>query len=162
MRIYLPLSAEPRASLETAAGTATPRIPLDAGTRGWAVSGWAQAGRPDEDAEDLEYDALQDAVYVALGEPDAQDPATATADPRGARVAVLAGDVPDAVVIDASQDGGAFGVAIQGSATIEVASVHVTELGARAVRESDTDPALLWFDRSEVAAALDYSDARSA
>lgn len=161
MRIFLPLTAERRTDLDAAARSSRPRIPLDARTHAWAVSPWARQERPDEDPEDLEYDALQDAVHVALEGGDATGAARGTGPgATGTRAAVIAGDVPDATVGDASADGGAFGIVLTGAATLEIASLHVTELAGPAARASDTDPALLWFDASEIPAALDYSASR--
>ena len=61
MRIYLPLTAPDRASLELA----STRLELPAGRAAWAVTASAERDFPGEDLEDLEYEALQDAVHVA-------------------------------------------------------------------------------------------------
>lgn len=146
MRIYLPLTAPDRASLELA----STRLELPAGRAAWAVT--ASAGRdfPGEDLEDLEYEALQDAVHVAYG---AGSPTQ--------RAMVIALDVPDAAIGDAD-DGGAFGVLLGTSASARIASFHVTELDAAAAEADDTDPALLWFDVAEAREALAYLDGAEA
>lgn len=156
MRIFLPLQTEDRHRLgSTAPGTGSILLPLSAGRPAWSVSPWARAERAAEDPEDLEYDALQDAAYAALV--DEQDPSG----PQGRR-AVLAGDVPDTAVREASETGGAFGVEIVADAQLRLAALHVTEQGAAAALADDTDPALLWFDAVEPATALDYLEGRSA
>lgn len=146
MRIYLPLTGADPGAFHGAPGGAT--FPVAPGTAAWAVTAAARADRPGEDVEDLEYDALQDAVYAALE--NGPSPVRGTQ-----RVAVLAGDVADGAVREAVA-GGAFGVEIARAAELRIASVHVTEQGAEAVRADDTDPALLWFDVAEAADALDY------
>ena len=146
MRIYLPLTATDRASLEPA----STRLELPAGRAAWAVTASAERDFPGEDLEDLEYEALQDAVHVAYGAGDAT-----------ARALVLAADVPDAVLGEAP-DGGAFGVLLSSSASARIASFHVTELDAAAAEADDTDPALLWFDVVEAREALAYLDGAEA
>ena len=144
MRIYLPLMDADRKNLLAASRG----LPLDAGRRAWALTDVARADRADEDAEDLEYDALQDAVFAALARDPGGDPLR--------RALVIAGDVPDGDLVESSEDGGAYGVVTRTATTVRIAALHVTELGARAIDEDDTDPALLWFDASEGPAALDY------
>ena len=144
MRIYLPLTAEDRAALTTPGSG----IELAPGRTAWAVTSEARADRPDDDVEDLEYDALQDAVHVAFG-----------AGTSSARALVIAVDVPDSTVEAATEDGGAFGLRLRTTATAKIASLHVTELDAAAAQADDTDPALLWFDVSEVSDAQSYLDA---
>jgi len=143
MRIYLPLTAEDRTVLTTPGSG----IELAPGRTAWAVTDEARADRPDDDVEDLEYDALQDAVHVALG-----------TGPSSARALVIAVDVSDGAVEAATEDGGAFGIRLRAAATAKIASLHVTELDAAAAQADDTDPALLWFDVSEVGDALAYLD----
>lgn len=142
MRIYLPLTAPDRASLELA----STRLELAAGRAAWAVTASAERDFPGEDLEDLEYEALQDAVHVAYG---------ACAPTQ--RAMVIALDVPDAAVREAA-DGGAFGVLLDTAASARIASFHVTELDAAAAEADDTDPALLWFDVAEARDALAYLD----
>lgn len=142
MRIYLPLTAPDRASL----ALASTRLELAEGRAAWTVTDSARRDFPSEDLEDLEYEALQDAVHVAYG---AGDPT--------ARALVIAADVPDAVLAEAS-DGGAFGVLLRSPAPARIASFHVTELDAAAAEADDTDPALLWFDAAEASDALAYLD----
>lgn len=142
MRIYLPLTDTDRASLELA----STRLELAEGRAAWAVTDSARRGFPGEDLEDLEYEALQDAVHVAYG-----------AGSSTQRAMVIALDVPDAAIGDAD-DGGAFGVLLGTSASARIASFHVTELDAAAAEADDTDPALLWFDAAEAADALAYLD----
>lgn len=143
MRIYLPLTAPDRQGLESAARS----LQLAAGRPAWAVTAEARTDRPGEDEEDLEYDALQDAVHVAL-----------TEGAPTARALVIAADVPDHSLVGASGNGGAFGVALQDPALAKIASFHVTEQQAQAAEQDDTDPALLWFDASEGLAALAFLD----
>lgn len=143
MRIFLPLTAEDRSVL-SAAGT---RIEIAAGRPAWAVTAPARADRPGEDEEDLEYDALQDAVHVALCE----------AGPTS-RGLVLALDVPDRALGLAEETGGAYGAVLLETVKSSLAAVHVTELTAQAAAEDDTDPALLWFDPSEGREAIAYLD----
>jgi len=140
MRIFLPLAAPDRAVLETGG-----RLALAEDRRAWAVTAEAVADRPGEDEEDLEYDALQDAVHVALSGVGPQE-----------RALVIAADVPDQLIEGATEDGGAFGIRLTGEASAKIASFHVTELDAAAAEADDTDPALLWFDASEGPAALAY------
>jgi len=141
MRIYLPLSAEDRTTLESSSSG----IELIAGRAAWGVTGSARTDNPDQDEEDLEYEAMQDAVHVALLSADAT-----------ARALVIAADAPDGDVAAAEEDGGAFGVEVRGTTRARIASFHVTELDAAAAEQDDTDPALLWFDASEGADALAY------
>ena len=54
MRIYLPLTATDRASLELA----ITRLELPAGRAAWAVTASGERDFPGEDLEDLEYEAL--------------------------------------------------------------------------------------------------------
>lgn len=147
MRIFLPLSVADRPVI-AASGS---QLALEAGRAAWAVTAEARADRPGEDEEDLEYDALQDATHIAL---------------RGAapeaRVMVIAADVSDAALQPAGEAGGAYGVVTGSDARAEIASFHVTELDAQAAAADDTDPALLWFDVSEPAAALAFLDAAPA
>ena len=142
MRIYLPLTAPDRAALELA----STRLELAEGRPAWAVTAAAQRGFPGEDLEDLEYEALQDAVHVAYGTGSANQ-----------RALVVAADVPDAALGEAA-DGGAFGTVLVSSASARIASFHVTKLDAAAAEADDTDPALLWFDATEAADALAYLD----
>ena len=143
MRIYLPLADEDRPALLSARR----EIDLPAGREAWAVTAEARADRPGEDIEDLEYDAVQDAVHVALQavEPDA-------------RALVMAADVADKALEGATSTGGAYGVRLVSGARAVIASVHVTEQDARTAEQDDTDPALLWFDASEGPSALAQLD----
>ena len=147
MRIYLPLLAPDRAVLRSG----SPVVDLTAGREAWAVTAEARADRPGQDEEDLEYEALQDAVHVAL-----------TAAERSARALVIAADVPDPAVAASTEDGGAFGIRLRAEQAAKIASFHVTELDADAAETDDTDPALLWFDATEGEDALTYLDASSA
>lgn len=142
MRIYLPLTASDRSSLELA----STRLELAAGRAAWAVTASAQRDFPGEDLEDLEYEALQDAVHVAYGAGSSTE-----------RALVLAADVPDSAVREAA-DAGAFGILLDTHASARIASFHVTELDAAAAEADDTDPALLWFDAAEATEALAYLD----
>ncbi|WP_152354367.1 DUF6912 family protein [Brachybacterium subflavum] len=144
MRIFAPVGPADHDALRSGAA----RVALETGRPVWGVSDAARADRAAEDVEELEYDALQDAVFSALGQ----------IDPR-MRALVLAGDVPDASLADASEDGGAFGLRLAREDTLVVASAHATELDAAAAEVDDTDPALLWFDASELPAAIDYAEA---
>lgn len=143
MRIYLPLTAEDRAALESAARG----LELAAERPAWGVSTEARADRPGQDEEDLEYDALQDAVHIAfsLGGGDS-------------RALVIAADAPDEALAGAEENGGAFGVVTRRATQARIASFHVSELDAVSADQDDTDPALLWFDASEGADALAYLD----
>lgn len=142
MRIYLPLTPSDRPALERAGRV----IDLESGRPGWAVTAEARGDRPEEDEEDLEYEALQDAAHVALGAVSATS-----------RALVIAADVPDRAV-EAAEDGGAFGLRLREAAAAKIASFHVTELDAAAAEQDDTDPALLWFDASEGTDALAFLD----
>lgn len=144
MRIYLPVDPSEHDPLRAGART----LELAPGRAAWAVTAAARADRPEEDGEDLEYDALQDAVYAGLVAGEGTDPRR--------RVLVVAGDVPDRAVAEAGEEAGAYGVVLTAPAALRIAALHVTELGARAIEDDDTDPALLWFDASEGAAALEY------
>lgn len=146
MRIYLPLTATDRASLELA----STRLELPAGRAAWAVTASAERDFPGEDLEDLEYEALQDAVHVAYG---AGSPTQ--------RAMVIALDVPDAAIGDAA-DGGAFGVLLGTPASAAAASSSVTWKLAIRAEADDTDPALLWFDVVEAREALAYLDGAEA
>ncbi|MFC5272786.1 DUF6912 family protein [Brachybacterium sacelli] len=143
MRIYLPLTTEDRAALESSA----PGLELAAGRAVWGVHAEARADRSEEDEEDLEYDALQDAAHISL-----------LAGPADRRALVIAADVLDAALEIAGDNGGAFGLVTGGATRARVASFHVTELDAAAAAADDTDPALLWFDASEGPDALTYVD----
>lgn len=155
MRIYVPLQDPDIATLSADPGTTVARMRLDEGRAAWAATAEAREDRAGEDLEDLEYEALQDAVHAALER--GARPA------QGAeRVGVLAGDVSDGALEDASADGGAFGVRMGRAEDLRIASIHVTELGAATIRADDTDPALLWFDAAEAATAIDYLRSPSA
>lgn len=143
MRIYLPMSAEDRTILENSPSGHE----LHAGRAAWGVTGPASADNPDHDDEDLEYEAMQDAMHVALLSADATS-----------RALVIAVDVPEGTVAAAEESGGAFGVELRETARVRIASFHVSELDAVAAQQDDTDPALLWFDASEVTDAFAYLD----
>lgn len=146
MRIFLPLIAEDRPSLTDD----EPELLLEVGRAAWAVTPSARADRPDEDPEDLEYDALQDAVHVGL-----------MTGARTSRALVIAADVPDSALGGAEDTGGAYGVVTLRETTARVAALHVTEQDAEGADADDTDPALLWFDASEADEAIAYLDARA-
>lgn len=143
MRIYLPLAPEDRPALLAARR----EIDLPAGREAWAVTAEARSDRPGLDIEDLEYDAIQDAVHVAL---QASAPAS--------RALVIAADVTDQAVEPHTASGGAYGVRLRTGARAVIASLHVTEQDARTAEQDDTDPALLWFDSSEGPGALVHVD----
>lgn len=143
MRIYAPISSEDRTQLESGARALT----LAPGRPVWGVGAAALAEQPGEDAEDLEYEAIQDAVFAAL-----------SALPDDQRALVAAGDVPDGALERAAETGGAFGLSVRSASSMPLVSLHVTELDAAAADADDTDPALLWFDAGEVAAALLFAD----
>lgn len=144
MRIFAPVGPADHDTLRSGAA----RLSLEEGRPVWGVSDAALAERAGEDVEELEYDAMQDAVFSALGQ----------VDPR-MRALVLSGDVADGSLADASEDGGVFGLRLAREATLVIASAHATELDAAAAEVDDTDPVLLWFDASELPAALDYAEA---
>lgn len=143
MRIYLPLTTEDRVALESSA----PGLELAAGRQAWGVHAEALRDRPGQDEEELEYDALQDAVHIAYlcGPPDR-------------RACVIAADVSDGALEVAGEGAGAFGVVTAAPTQARIASFHVTELDAAAADADDTDPALLWFDTSEGGDALAFFD----
>lgn len=144
MRIYLPLTAQDRRTLELAGA----RVDLDAGRAAWAVTAEARTDRPGEDEEDLEYEALQDAIHIAF-----------STGRSGARALVIAADVPEGAASPAAEEAGVFGVVLREASSARIASLHVTEQSAAAAAADDTDPALLWFDTSEATDALAYLDA---
>lgn len=140
MRIYLPLAVVDREVL-AAAGT---RLEIAADRYAWGVGDEARADRPGWDEEDLEYEALQDAVFHDL------------TTGGGGRALVAALDVADDVL--RPEPGiGAFGWETTAAVTAPIAALHVTEQDARAAEADDTDPAVLWFDAREGRAALDYA-----
>lgn len=143
MRIYVPMTAQDRPVLQDRSRS----IDLAAERTAWAVSTDALADRPGQDEEDLEYEALQDAVHVAF-----------TAGAPSERVLVIAADVADQALVPATEEGGAFGIRIHERCSAKIASFHVTELDAAGAEVDDTDPALLWFDASEGRDALTYLD----
>lgn len=96
------------------------------------------------DEEDLEYEALQDAVHVAF----TQGPG---------RAVVLAGDVRDADLADGPQETGLFGLVAARETVLRAAAWHVSELEREAAEASDTEPALLWFDTSEAVRVLEVA-----
>lgn len=148
MRIYVPLH-QPDLDILGADRAVPSRLRLDEGRPVWAVTAEARADRADEDVEDLEYEAMQDAIYATL-----------ELGPRRARgterVAVVAGDVSDGSLAASSGDLGAFGATMARVEDLRIASLHVSELGAERIRADDVDPALLWFDVAETSSALDY------
>lgn len=141
MRIYLPLTTQDRAVLESAGG----RVDLAGGRAAWAVTAEVRTDRPGQDEEDLEYDALQDAIHIAF-----------SGGASSSRALVIAADVPDAAVGPATEEGGAFGISLPEDVSARIASFHVTELDAAAAEADDTDPALLWFDATEGPDALAF------
>lgn len=147
MRIFLPARAADQDLLRTGAR----RLPLEPGRTVWGVSEAARSQSPDDDTEDLEYEAIQDAVYAGLLATEAPD----------RKLVVLAGDVPDAALGPDADESGLYGMRLEREETFVLASVHVTELDAQSVADDDTDPALLWFDASEAPDALDYAALRS-
>lgn len=144
MRLYLPLTPQDRPAIQEA----RTRIDLDEGRAAWAVTTEASSDRPGEDEEDLEYEALQDAVHVAF-----------TAAREDQRVLVIAADVPDRAIVPATEDGGAFGIRLRERCSARIASFHVTEQDARTADADDTDPAVLWFDAGEGPDAIAFLDA---
>lgn len=144
MRIFLPLATEDSADIAASAL----RLRLLEGRMAWAVTEELRADRVGEDEEELEYDAIQDAVHIALG-----------ASAPDARAMVIAADVPDSAFQPAGDNGGAYGVVTVSEAEARIASFHVTELDASSAAADDTDPALLWFDATEGPQALSYLDA---
>jgi hypothetical protein len=146
MRIYLPLQAQDTSAV---AGSRT-RCELGAGRALWGIGDGARAQHPGTDLEDLEYEAVQDAAFVALE-------AVASSRATACRAVVLAGDLPDPAPVEEAPDGGAFGLVLTEDAVLRLASIHVTERVAKDALADDTDPALLWFDVSEGASALDYA-----
>lgn len=138
MRIFLPLT-------EIAAHDAgAHRLDLAEGTLVWGCT--AEAVREvGGDTEDLEYEALQDAVHVAFQAGDG-------------RAVVLAGDVPDRDLGDGPEESGLYGLRICRPTVMQLASRHVSELTRAEAEASDTDPALLWFDVSEGARALEVAE----
>ncbi|ATG54439.1 hypothetical protein CFK41_06400 [Brachybacterium ginsengisoli] len=144
MRLYLPLTPQDRPAIQDARAN----VDLEEGRAAWAVTSEASADRPGEDEEDLEYEALQDAVHVAF-----------TGARSTERVLVIAADVPDGAVLPATEDGGAFGIRLRELRSARIASFHVTEQTAEAADADDTDPALLWFDAGEGSEALEFLDA---
>lgn len=140
MRVYLPVLPAEHDLIRSGAA----RLPIAAGRDAWRVGAEARASVPG-DEEDLEYEAMQDAVHVALGAAEA-----------GSRALIVAGDVPDALIGEGDPTTGLYGATAISDAQLKIASLHVTELDASAAAASDTDPALLWFDAQEGAAALDY------
>lgn len=143
MRIYLPLLAQDRPALQGGRRL----LDLEEDRAAWAVTAEARGDRPGQDEEDLEYEALQDAVHVAF-----------TAAEGSSRVLVIAADAPGDVIAAATEEGGAFGVRLRERRSAEIASFHVTEQDARTAEADDTDPALLWFDAGEGRDALAYLD----
>ncbi|ATG51591.1 hypothetical protein CFK38_08680 [Brachybacterium vulturis] len=143
MRIYLPLMAQDRPALQEGRRL----VDLDAGRVAWAVTAEASADRPGQDEEDLEYEAMQDAVHVAF-----------TGAEDAARALVIAADVSDGVLAAATEDGGAFGIRLRERRSAKIASFHVTEQDRWAAEKDDTDPALLWFDAGEGQDALAFRD----
>ena len=146
MRIYLPLLAQDRPALRE--GRAL--IDLEPGRAAWAVTSEASADRPGQDEEDLEYEALQEAVHVAF-----------TAAERSERVLVIAADAPDDVIDAATEEGGAFGIRMRERRSARIASFHVTEQDAATAEADDTDPALLWFDAGEGQDAFVFLETRT-
>lgn len=143
MRIYLPLSAQDRQALQDGRRA----LDLDAGRAAWAVTSEARADRPGEDVEDLEYEAMQDAVFVACS----------AAQPEQ-RVLVIAADVHDGAITPETEQAGAFGIVLTAGASAKIASFHVTEQDAATADADDTDPALYWFDAVESREALSFLD----
>ncbi|MDO5662848.1 MAG: hypothetical protein Q4G40_09140 [Brachybacterium sp.] len=146
MRIYTPLEESDGAPLSS--GNRPLRLDVTVGRPVWAVHPGSRQGRERVDAEDLEYEAVQDAVYAAVQRAETGD--------ASRRVAVIAGDFPEDALTEASATGGAFGMETIRASHLEVVSVHVSELGAAAIEADDTDPALLWFDVAEIDAGLTY------
>lgn len=147
MRIFLPLTDQDEHALREGRR----RLELEMDRPGWAVHAAARSENPAADLEDLEYDALHDAVHVAFSaQPEY---------PRDARAAVLAVDAPEVSVREAD-DAGAYGVVVR-PGHVRLDALHVTEAGRAEAEASDTDPALLWFDPSESVRALEYRDRRS-
>ncbi|PWH05169.1 hypothetical protein DEO23_13890 [Brachybacterium endophyticum] len=142
MRIFVPVTVDDAPVLRSG----TTRLPLAADRIVWGVGDEARTDRPDVDLEELEYDALQDAVFSAL-----QDVAPTE------RAVVLAGDLPDGALAGAGDEAGAFGLRLTSEETLRIVSAHATELDAAGAEADDTDPALLWFDAVELGAALDYA-----
>jgi hypothetical protein len=141
MRIYLPSTAEDRSAVESAASG----LELSAGRAAWGVTAEARADHPGEDEEDLEYEALQDAVHIAYG-----------SGPSTSRALIIAADAPEGALGAETETGGAFGIVVREGVRAKIASFQVTELDAAAAEADDTDPALLWFDASEGAEALAF------
>lgn len=144
MRIYVPLQPVDADALRSGSS----RLELATGRVVWGVAPAARRDRPDADAEELEYDAIQDATYQGI-----EDAVAAGSGEQA--VLVIAGDAPDGGLEDASGTAGAFGLRAREPLPVRVASVHVTALSALSARADDTDPALLWFDAAEAATAVE-------
>ena len=140
MRIYLPSSRSDREQF--ARGSS--HLELDAGRAAFAATDSVRAEQPGTDDEDLEYEALQEAAFVALSETEPHS-----------RALVIAAEVPARAITGHPEQLGAFGLTL-GAGQARIVAFHVTEQTATAAAADDTDPALLWFDAAEPAAALDY------
>lgn len=143
MRIFVPMGSSDWTQLRASSRNVT----LEAGRVAWALTREARADRPTADPEDLEYDALQDAVFYAL--------TSLANENENSRVAVMAVEVPESAA-SAATDLGAYGITLH-EGHGRLASIHVTELGRHDAEASDEDPALLWFDPSEIATAEAYA-----
>ena len=145
MRIYVPSTPALLSALEGIPdGAARVEVDLAEGTRAWGVADGAAQGGPDA-LDEMEYDAIQDAAWVAL-----------SAEGMGGRAVILACEAPESALA-AEEDAGAYGVRVATATSVRAISVHVSELAAHAALADDTDPALLWFDIAEVPEALAYA-----
>lgn len=142
MRIYLPCTDADRDVLRRGAR----RLRVGADRLVFAVTAQARQSVT-ADEEDLEYEAQQEAAFIALR----------AAEPLS-RAAVLAADAATADLGDGKDADGLYGVRTTRETELVLVSVHVTELTAQQNDASDTDPALLWFDLSESARALRFLD----
>lgn len=145
MRVYIPASVS--AGLP---GLPLTHVPVAAaGSTVWGIEAAELAALRPDDAEELEFTAMQEAVLVTA---ERQVQANASNDHR---VAIIAADIPDNASVPASA--GDHARTLRAEEPIRIVSLHVSELNAQAILADEYAPDLLWFDPSELEEARAYA-----
>ncbi|WP_058233792.1 DUF6912 family protein [Devriesea agamarum] len=117
----------------------------------YALTAARRAEQPNADRDDLEYDVQLDAVHAAVTRADR------------ARIVLVTVDLKSSAILHEPGRGEAGAgldnavVQCRAGTVGRILSLHVTELGARAIDQDDVEPALLWFDATELDEALQYA-----
>ncbi|MCT1557449.1 hypothetical protein M3A96_04885 [Helcobacillus massiliensis] len=138
MRIFVPLSAVPDSAPVIAPGTLV-----------WGVDPSIAKDVTADEAEQLDLDAVQEAVLVTAH--------GATGAAAHTRVVIAAVDVPDDAAPAEAGDNGDHARRITADEPVRIRALHVSELTAAEALADEFAPDVLWFDPSETAEAFAYA-----